>query len=84
MGARAGKKELTDNAKIHATVFLGHPSDPNLEGFGLRVELTVEGCPDDSIIQAAHEVRTFSVRSYLVLTRPPLVLPLQPRPQGQH
>lgn len=28
-----------------------------MEGFGLRVELNVEGCPDDALIQAAHEVR---------------------------
>lgn len=59
-GARAGKKELTDKAKVHATVFLGHPSDPNMEGFGLRVELTVEGCPDDALIQAAHEFCPYS------------------------
>jgi organic hydroperoxide reductase OsmC/OhrA len=59
VGSRAGKKELVDNAKVHATVFLGHPTDPNLEGFGLRVEITVEGCEDDTLIQAAHEVRSF-------------------------
>ena len=28
-----------------------------MEGFGLRVELNVEGCPDDALVQAAHEVR---------------------------
>ena len=51
VGARAGKKEIVDKAKVHATVFLGHPTDPNLEGFGLRVELTIEGCEDDALIQ---------------------------------
>lgn len=43
-------------AKVNASVFLGHPEDPEVDGFGLRVELTVEGCDDDSIISAAHEV----------------------------
>lgn len=56
VGARAGKKEIVDKAKVHATVFLGHPTDPNLEGFGLKVELHIEGCNDDALIQAAHEV----------------------------
>ncbi|GJE94403.1 OsmC-domain-containing protein [Phanerochaete sordida] len=59
-GARAGKKEMTDKAKVHATVFLGHPMDPDLEGFGLRVELTVEGVPDDALIQAAHDFCPYS------------------------
>ncbi|EKM54619.1 uncharacterized protein PHACADRAFT_258596 [Phanerochaete carnosa HHB-10118-sp] len=60
MGSRAGKKELTDKAQVHATVYLGHPTDPNLEGFGLRVELTVEGCEDDALIHAAHEFCPYS------------------------
>jgi len=58
--ARAGKKEAAQNAKIHATVFLGHPTDPNLDGFGLRVEIAVEGCDDDAIIAAAHEFCPYS------------------------
>ena len=56
VGSRAGKKEIVDKAKVHATVFLGHPSDANLEGFGIRAEITVEGCNDDALIQAAHDV----------------------------
>lgn len=56
VASRAGKKELAEHAKIHTSVFLGHPTDPNLDGFGLRVEITVEGCNDDALIQAAHEV----------------------------
>ena len=35
--------EIGETAKVHANVFLGHPTDPNVEGFGLRVELTVSG-----------------------------------------
>lgn len=56
VASRAGKKNLAENAKVNTSVFLGHPTDPNLEGFGLRVEITVEGCEDDALIQAAHEV----------------------------
>ena len=55
--ARANKKELAENAKVTANVFLGHPSEPDIDGFGLRVELTVEGCDNDEVIAAAHEVR---------------------------
>ena len=55
MAARAGKKELSAKVKVHAKVFLGHPENPDIEGFGLRVELGVEGIEDDDIIAAAHE-----------------------------
>jgi len=60
MAARANKKELAENAKVHATVFLGHPTDPDMEGFGLRVDLTIEGCNDDEIIDAAHKFCAYS------------------------
>lgn len=52
--------EIAEMAKVYTNVFLGHPEDPNIDGFGLRVELLVEGCDDDSIIAAAHEVRSSS------------------------
>lgn len=55
--SRAGQPELTETAKVNASVFLGHPKDPHIDGFGLRVELTVEGCDDDAVISAAHDVR---------------------------
>ncbi|KAI0633216.1 OsmC-like protein [Trametes polyzona] len=58
--ARANKKELAENAKVTANVFLGHPSEPDLDGFGLRVEINVEGCDDDAIIAAAHEFCPYS------------------------
>lgn len=61
--ARAGKMELGEAAKVHASVFLGHPEDPDMDGFGLRVELTVEGCDDDALIQAAHEVGVATPRN---------------------
>ncbi|KAI0916428.1 hypothetical protein AcW1_008841 [Taiwanofungus camphoratus] len=60
MAARAGKKDIAQNAKIHTHVFLGHPKDPDMEGFGLRVELTVEGCDDDAIIASAHDFCAYS------------------------
>jgi len=58
--SRANKKELAENAKVHATVFLGHPTDPDMDGFGIRAEITVEGCDDDAIIAAAHEFCPYS------------------------
>ncbi|TCD68052.1 hypothetical protein EIP91_011596 [Steccherinum ochraceum] len=58
--SRADKRDMADLAKVNASVFLGHPEDPNMDGFGLRVELTVEGCDDDAIISAAHEFCPYS------------------------
>ncbi|KAH9858464.1 OsmC-like protein [Lenzites betulinus] len=58
--ARANKKELAESAKVTANVFLGHPSEPDIDGFGLRVEINVEGCNDDAIISAAHEFCPYS------------------------
>lgn len=55
--SRAQRMDIVDNAKVHTRVFLGHPTDPNMNGFGLRVKIDVEGCDDDAIITAAHEVR---------------------------
>ncbi|KAI0339867.1 OsmC-like protein [Trametopsis cervina] len=60
MAARAGLKEAAEKAKVSASVFLGHPTDPNLEGFGLRVELHVENFEDDAVIQAAHDFCAYS------------------------
>ncbi|KAH9935737.1 OsmC/Ohr family [Fomitopsis serialis] len=60
MAARAGKKELSETAKVHTKVFLGHPENPDLEGFGLRVEVGVEGIDDDDIIAAAHDFCAYS------------------------
>lgn len=58
--AAHGKKELADQAKIHTVVRIGHPEDPPLEGFGLEVEINVEGIDDDEIIKAAHEFCPYS------------------------
>ena len=43
------------NLKVHTKVFLGHPEDKEVEGLGIRVEISVEGVDDDEIIAAAHK-----------------------------
>ena len=58
--ARANKKELAEDAKVAVNVFLGHPQNPDIDGFGLRVEVNVEGCPDDAVIAEAHEFCPYS------------------------
>jgi organic hydroperoxide reductase OsmC/OhrA len=58
MASRAGKKEAAAVAKVSAKVYLGHPEDPSMDGFGLRVEIIVENFDDSAIIQAAHEAST--------------------------
>ncbi|ETW80665.1 hypothetical protein HETIRDRAFT_459374 [Heterobasidion irregulare TC 32-1] len=57
--SRAGKKEVGDRAKVHAKVYLGHPTDR--EGFGLKVDINVEGVEDDAIIAAAHDICPYSL-----------------------
>ena len=53
--ARANKKEVAERARVTANVFIGHPVN-ELDGFGLRAEISVAGCDDDRIIAEAHEV----------------------------
>lgn len=55
MAKKAGKEDLTKNAVIHAHVHLGEPK--KIGGFGIAVDISVEGVEDDALIQAAHEVR---------------------------
>ena len=50
---QSGSKDAAANAKIHSAVSLGHSKE--LEGFGLKVDLRVEGV-DESLVQAAHKV----------------------------
>jgi hypothetical protein len=54
VAGKAGKKDATKNAVIHAQVHLGEPKD--IGGFGIAVDIKVEGVEDDALIQAAHEV----------------------------
>ena len=51
---KAGKKEAAENAKIHTFVYLGVPE--GIEGFGINVDIKVEGVEDEALIKAAHEV----------------------------
>ena len=56
MAGKAGKKEAAKNAVIHTQVHLGEPEA--IGGFGIAVDIKVEGVEDESLIQAAHEVRS--------------------------
>ena len=55
IASKAGKKDAIASAKIHADVHLGVPQ--GMEGFGVNVDIKVEGVEDEKLIQAAHEVR---------------------------
>jgi hypothetical protein len=55
MAGQAGKRDLAANAKIHTSVHIGEPSD--IPGFGIAVDIEVEGVPDEQLIQDAHAVR---------------------------
>ncbi|KAI0786773.1 OsmC-like protein [Abortiporus biennis] len=60
VASRANRMDIAEKVKVHSAVFLGHPKDPSLPGFGLRVEVDVEGCDDDEIIGEAHEGCAYS------------------------
>jgi hypothetical protein len=51
-----GKGESAKKALVHTSVHLGEPKD--MSGFGLAVDIKVEGV-DEDVIQAAHEVRFY-------------------------
>ncbi|KAF7971622.1 hypothetical protein HWV62_20730 [Athelia sp. TMB] len=53
MAKKTGKTDLAKNAVIHAKVHLGEPE--KIGGFGIAVDISVEGVEDDALIQAAHE-----------------------------
>ncbi len=54
MAGKMGKTAEAKNAVIHAQVHLGKPND--MEGFGLEVEIKVEGVQDQALIDAGHAV----------------------------
>ncbi|TFK53715.1 OsmC-like protein [Heliocybe sulcata] len=58
--AAAGNKDAAADAAVHTVVRIGHPEEPPLEGFGLEVEINVEGVDDDEVIKAAHEFCPYS------------------------
>ncbi|KZP19836.1 OsmC-like protein [Athelia psychrophila] len=53
MAKKTGKEDLAKNAVIHARVHLGEAE--KIGGFGIAVDISVEGVEDDALIQAAHE-----------------------------
>lgn len=57
MAGRMGKKDAANNAVIHVDVHLGEAE--KLGGFGLAVDIKVEGVKDEELIKAGHEVCTF-------------------------
>ena len=54
MAGKTGKKDAVKNAVIHTQVHLGEPKD--IGGFGIAVDIKVEGVVDEALIQAGHEV----------------------------
>lgn len=52
-----GKTAEARNAVVHTQVHLGKPNGQ--EGFGLEVEIKVEGIQDQALIDAGHEVHTY-------------------------
>ena len=56
MAGKTGKKDAVKNAVIHTQVHLGEPKD--IGGFGIAVDIKVEGVVDETLIQAGHEVRS--------------------------
>ena len=78
--ARANKKEVAERARVTANVFIGYPVN-ELDGFGLRAEISVAGCDDDRIIAEAHEVGQACAISDVACAdglRHTAVLPVQP------
>lgn len=77
MAGRMGKKDAANNAAIHVNVHLGEAD--KLGGFGLAVDIKVEGVEDEELIKAGHDVRALFI---FVVQRPystfPVGLPLQP------
>ncbi|KAF7796647.1 hypothetical protein EIP86_007829 [Pleurotus ostreatoroseus] len=53
-----GKTDMARNAVVHTQVYLGKPKD--MEGFGLEVEVQVEGIEDQALIDAGHAACPYS------------------------
>lgn len=84
VASKAGKAEKARDAKIHTEVHIGLPKDA--AGFGLAVDIKVEGVADQSLIDEAHAVSRVvtSCASELGLLNPYTVLPIQPCVQGRY
>ncbi|KIJ39479.1 hypothetical protein M422DRAFT_32724 [Sphaerobolus stellatus SS14] len=58
VASNQGKKDLVKNAKIHTKVHIGEPNEK--PGFGLAVDIEVEGVADEELVKAAHEFCPYS------------------------
>ena len=56
VAGQRGSAQAAKNAAVHASVHIGAPEDG--EGFGLAVDIHVEGVEDQALIDAGHEVST--------------------------
>jgi len=57
MAKRMGKEEMGENAVVHSSVHIGNVR--NMEGFGLAVDIRVEGI-DEELLKAAHKFCRYS------------------------
>lgn len=62
VAGKTGKIDMARNAVVHTQVHIGQPEGK--DGFGLEVDIQVEGV-DDELLQAGHKVS-----SYLSVLRP--------------
>lgn len=69
MARNQKKTDQAEAAKVHVSVSFGEPKD--LGGFGLAVDIKVEGI-DEEVLKAAHEVRSRYVSYTLPWGRPDL------------
>ncbi|THH15366.1 hypothetical protein EUX98_g9476, partial [Antrodiella citrinella] len=58
VAGQQGKTALARDAKVHAQVHIGKPND--MAGFGLSVEIQVEGVKDQALIDGAHAACPYS------------------------
>lgn len=54
MAGRLGKTDAVKDAVIHTRVHLGEAEQ--MGGFGIAVDIKVEGVEDEEVIKAGHEV----------------------------
>ncbi|KAI0745908.1 OsmC-like protein [Earliella scabrosa] len=58
VAGQTGKTDRARNAMVHTQVHIGEPKD--LGGFGLEVDIQVDGVDDSELIQAAHQACPYS------------------------
>ncbi|KAI0645789.1 OsmC-like protein [Trametes meyenii] len=58
VAGQTGKTDMARHAVVHTQVHLGEPE--GMEGFGLQVDIQVEGVEDMDLIQAGHKACPYS------------------------